>query len=309
MSSRLDNTTIDSTYPPYSLNLPSLTLVKNTSRRRRAISTEDWAIMSGYYYPATSTQGEDEYTLTQSYATGNMQYQTGFQDYEYASTYLPPPEAFANSQQYQTHPHVPQYQAIQPQYFQPMMDQSWGQPLGPATFEFQGHGAQSFPGYQDAFGPPEESTVAGSSTMPTNYLSPGQASRPRASRATSFASNASSISDISRSVSPNAGEMLKWGFRNEDGSWSCAYPGCSSKSKFHRGCDLRKHYKRHTKTLFCRHESCPQAHEGGFSSKKDRARHEAKHNPNIVCEWEGCERLFSRQDNMVHRICSVLSRK
>lgn len=42
---------------------------------------------------------------------------------------------------------------------------------------------------------------------------------------------------------------------------------------------------------------------GGFSSKKDRARHEAKHNPKILCEWIGeggerCGRKFSRVDNM-----------
>lgn len=42
---------------------------------------------------------------------------------------------------------------------------------------------------------------------------------------------------------------------------------------------------------------------GGFSSKKDRARHEAKHNPRILCEWVGeggerCGRRFSRVDNM-----------
>jgi len=42
---------------------------------------------------------------------------------------------------------------------------------------------------------------------------------------------------------------------------------------------------------------------GGFSSKKDRVRHEAKHNPRILCEWIGadggmCGRKFSRVDNM-----------
>ena len=89
------------------------------------------------------------------------------------------------------------------------------------------------------------------------------------------------------------------GNKNDNGSWNCAYPGCASKSTFNRGCDLRKHYKRHTKTLFCRQEGCPQATAGGFSSKKDRARHEAKHNPDIACEWKGCDRLFSRTDNMV----------
>lgn len=46
---------------------------------------------------------------------------------------------------------------------------------------------------------------------------------------------------------------------------------------------------------------------GGFSSNKDRARHEAKHDPRIRCEWRGkdargvevrCDRVFSRTDNM-----------
>ncbi|KAL4753607.1 hypothetical protein BDW72DRAFT_20313 [Aspergillus terricola var. indicus] len=88
------------------------------------------------------------------------------------------------------------------------------------------------------------------------------------------------------------------------GAWRCAYPACSSPSLFRRGCDLRKHYNRHRKHLFCRHDGCPQSNPqtpgAGFSSKKDRDRHEAKHNPGIVCEWasEGCTRVFSRVDNM-----------
>jgi len=98
--------------------------------------------------------------------------------------------------------------------------------------------------------------------------------------------------------------------------WRCAYPGCTSRATFTRGCDLRKHYNRHSKHLFCRVEGCPQSEaiaaakagsdgqlSGGFSSKKDRARHEAKHNPGIRCEWRGpegeeCGRIFSRMDNM-----------
>lgn len=109
-------------------------------------------------------------------------------------------------------------------------------------------------------------------------------------------------------------------------TWRCAYPSCSSRALFTRGCDLRKHFNRHSKHLFCRVKGCPQsaprlsedsqAHAngwgrglgpigggGGFSSKKDRARHEAKHNPKIMCEWIGeggerCGRKFSRADNM-----------
>ncbi|KAG9666007.1 hypothetical protein KCU95_g18331, partial [Aureobasidium melanogenum] len=96
---------------------------------------------------------------------------------------------------------------------------------------------------------------------------------------------------------------------SEDGTWKCAYPGCTSKSVFRRGCDLRKHYRRHTKTLFCRHIGCRSASEGGFSSEKDRARHEAKHDPKIVCEWDGCSRVFSRVDNMRDHVRRIHRRK
>ncbi|MCJ1336195.1 hypothetical protein MMC09_001471 [Bachmanniomyces sp. S44760] len=103
----------------------------------------------------------------------------------------------------------------------------------------------------------------------------------------------------SRSPSPNPSDLANYGIQNEDRhTWRCAYPGCASKAIFVRGCDLRKHYRRHSKNFFCRHEGCPQATEGGFSSKKDRARHEAKHNPGVPCEAAGCDRVFSRQDNM-----------
>lgn len=112
-----------------------------------------------------------------------------------------------------------------------------------------------------------------------------------------------SRSDMSRSSSPNASEMARYGRPQEQGTWRCAYPGCTSKSIFRRGCDLRKHYRRHTKSLFCRYTGCKQASEGGFSSEKDRARHEAKHDPQISCEWQGCSRVFSRVDNMVSLSC------
>lgn len=134
-------------------------------------------------------------------------------------------------------------------------------------------------------------------------------------------SRAASGSDISRSSSPNPAELHNFGYPLPDGcvycslihisegqdlltfplnrrSWRCAHPGCTSPAVFTRGCDLRKHFRRHTKSLFCRHEDCPQSTEGGFSSKKDRDRHEAKHRPGVPCQWEGCERLFSRVDNM-----------
>ncbi|KAF1950271.1 hypothetical protein CC80DRAFT_483000 [Byssothecium circinans] len=103
---------------------------------------------------------------------------------------------------------------------------------------------------------------------------------------------------MSRSISPSSPDLRNYGYSNKNGTWSCAYPGCTSRAVFTRGCDLRKHHKRHTKSFFCRHEGCPQATGGGFSSKKDLARHEAKHNPGVLCDWDGCDRVFSRVDNM-----------
>lgn len=106
-------------------------------------------------------------------------------------------------------------------------------------------------------------------------------------------------SDTSRSVSPNPADLRNFGIPLPDGrSWRCAYANCSSQAVFTRGCDLRKHFRRHTKSLFCRHEDCPQSREGGFSSKKDRDRHEARHFPEIPCSVKGCGRVFSRVDNM-----------
>ncbi|EME80767.1 uncharacterized protein MYCFIDRAFT_24521, partial [Pseudocercospora fijiensis CIRAD86] len=79
----------------------------------------------------------------------------------------------------------------------------------------------------------------------------------------------------------------------------CTYPTCKTLTRFTRKCDLRKHIKRHSIAFHCRHKHCPRAaKEQGFSSKKDRERHEARHDPRIGCEWEGCARLFSRRDNM-----------
>lgn len=189
-------------------------------------------------------------------------------------------------------------------YFQDHVEQrQWIQPTTSAAI------SQSYPestanqvlDYPSNFDFQPNLISPGPSSMPARYLPADNINTTRATRAQSLASNISSAQsrDFSRGTSPSASEMSKWGTNNSDGSWSCAYPGCSSRSTFNRGCDLRKHFKRHTKSLFCRLEGCPQSVEGGFSSKKDRSRHEAKHNPGVVCEWDGCERLFSRQDNMV----------
>ncbi|KAG8625246.1 hypothetical protein KVT40_006997 [Elsinoe batatas] len=210
---------------------------------------------------------------------------------------------------------------------QQSMNYSMPQPYMSASQSYSGYSApMGLPSSNYAYYDhqvPSYSAVPGSSQVPfpdydhsmrqhlpptssPQFLAPSEASSAdrRISRSTSLASNASGTmrypgqEDYSRSTSPSAQEMANWGYRNDQGTWSCAFPGCTSKSTFQRGCDLRKHYRRHTKTLFCRQAGCPQATEGGFSSKKDRARHEAKHNPQIHCEWPGCDRLFSRVDNM-----------
>lgn len=87
----------------------------------------------------------------------------------------------------------------------------------------------------------------------------------------------------------------------------CSFPGCSSKVLFVRRCDLAKHYRQHSKRFFCRIAGCHVSEASsksaknsrmsvGFSSKKDRLRHEQKHNPAIPCEH--CDRIFSREDNL-----------
>lgn len=148
-----------------------------------------------------------------------------------------------------------------------------------------------------------------SQTVPVNFpfgLSLGQEHQtpiPTFTSAGNFTAPSSSdisrASENSRSSSPGNADLKTYGYQNPSGTWSCAYPGCTSKAVFTRGCDLRKHHKRHTKSFFCRYPNCTQSTGGGFSSKKDLARHEAKHNPTVVCEWDGCERVFSRVDNMV----------
>ena len=140
----------------------------------------------------------------------------------------------------------------------------------------------------------------------SSYFSPEQQSQwTLAQSPHTFATSSSSlacnltVSEVPRSVPPSPVTLTDYGFRNLDNSWSCVWPGCTSRTRFTRACDLHKHYKRHSKTLFCRYYGCPQSMQAGFSSKKDRARHEAKHNPMVMCEWESCGRLFSRVDNMV----------
>lgn len=187
-------------------------------------------------------------------------------------------------------------------FVQPIEAHQWIQPANSTALSnsYTEPAIDGFLDYPAAFGVRQDFMTPELSPTPAVNPSAEEYGTSRTTRAESLVSNVSSVHSRyqTRAPSPSADEMSKWGTKNSDGTWSCAYPGCTSRSTFRRGCDLRKHFKRHDKSLFCRHEGCPQSVEGGFSSKKDRARHEAKHNPEVVCEWEGCGRLFSRQDNM-----------
>lgn len=158
--------------------------------------------------------------------------------------------------------------------------------------------------------PPFTSMASSTTIAPDSSLLPQSFGVPRPSRSHSTSSSTGlglhsrvpserSPPALSRSLSPSSPDLRAFGIPNKNGTWSCAYPGCTSRAVFTRGCDLRKHHKRHTKSFFCRHADCPQSTGGGFSSKKDLARHEAKHNPGVLCDWDGCDRVFSRVDNMV----------
>jgi len=159
------------------------------------------------------------------------------------------------------------------------------------------------------------------SLQPLPPQTPSENSRPRsASLATPAWSSSSDTTQRgmnSRSASPSAAELEQYGYAFDNGSWRCSYPECRSTTVFRRPCDLRKHHKRHFKKYFCRSDSNCQHHsQGGFSSKKDRDRHEASHNPSIPCSHSGCTRMFSRADNMVimpsfadgHELTSILER-
>ncbi|KFA68868.1 Tri6 [Stachybotrys chlorohalonatus IBT 40285] len=94
------------------------------------------------------------------------------------------------------------------------------------------------------------------------------------------------------------------------GPCQCTFENCKSTTVFTTGRDFRRHYRQHFKRFFCRYEECPQSTDDpgdagtrGFATRKDRARHEAKHNPAIKCPWQSrnggtCTRTFSRMDNM-----------
>ncbi|KAK3614505.1 hypothetical protein LTR56_027209 [Elasticomyces elasticus] len=264
--------------------------------------------MSSYCYPPQPTpQKEDDFDFNQAFPEPTSQAP------QLEPLYLNRPSS-AVTEQHLFYDQLQLYQPIDQHQYEAGLDchpqPAWIGSVAPWIYHPVPQPVVPFRAFSETLGFNQIMVTAGSLTSAVDYLSLDNAAQMTASRAASLASNANSARSLSRSeifrgVSPSTFEMAKWGFRNGNGSWSCGYPGCSSKSKFNRGCELRKHYKRHTKSLFCRREGCPQAAEGGFSTKKDRTRHEAKHNPYIVCEWDGCERLFSRVDDMKDHVRRV----
>jgi hypothetical protein len=114
----------------------------------------------------------------------------------------------------------------------------------------------------------------------------------------SFMAESFSPNDEGTPSDPSCDDEVKYGYLNENGTWSCNYPRCDYRGAFIRLCDLRKHYKHHARGVFCRHEDCPQNANGGFASKKDRDRHEARHISGVACEWDGCGRVFTIVESM-----------
>ncbi|KAF2018323.1 hypothetical protein BU24DRAFT_168531 [Aaosphaeria arxii CBS 175.79] len=217
--------------------------------------------------------------------------------------YSPPLHQMAPQPTTTQPPHAPIYS--QPHDYRQMVTS----PYPPSSF-WPSQPSQMAPTHVSYSTYPPISSVCSTQTLaPDSALLPQRLGSTRPVRSLSASSSGTlgmplrqaserSPPSLSRSLSPSSPDLRAYGYPNKNGTWSCAYPGCTSRAVFTRGCDLRKHHKRHTKSFFCRHEGCPQSTGGGFSSKKDLARHEAKHNPGVLCEWDGCDRVFSRVDNM-----------
>ena len=101
----------------------------------------------------------------------------------------------------------------------------------------------------------------------------------------------------------------------------CPIPGYRSTARLATPRDVRRPHRQQVKRFFCHYENCPQSvpdpqslSKRGFATRKDRDRHEAKHKPEIRCQWrnqygEQCTRLFSRMDNMRDHVRRIHRRK
>ncbi|KAB8219343.1 hypothetical protein BDV33DRAFT_231581 [Aspergillus novoparasiticus] len=101
----------------------------------------------------------------------------------------------------------------------------------------------------------------------------------------------------------------------------CPVPRSRSTARLATPPDVRRPHRQQVKRFFCHYENCPQSvpdpqnpSKRGFAIRKDRDRHEAKHKPEIRCQWrnqhgEQCTRLFSRMDNMRDHVRRIHRRK
>ncbi|KAJ5188627.1 hypothetical protein N7491_004947 [Penicillium cf. griseofulvum] len=114
-------------------------------------------------------------------------------------------------------------------------------------------------------------------------------------------SPSNSLAPPSAKPQPSAlSNIYEISYQDANGDWRCNYSGCLSNQVFLRACDLRKHYRSHQKSFFCNKPDCEWS-KIGFSLNKDCQRHMRSHRPMIKClaaESLGCERVFSRIDNM-----------
>ncbi|KAL4888264.1 hypothetical protein BDV59DRAFT_211238 [Aspergillus ambiguus] len=158
-------------------------------------------------------------------------------------------------------------------------------------------------------------TTATTTSTSTQFCSPhiGQwipSARPDSPSTTTASTPSSTANTVFAVITRTKGKDFRnYGTQNPDGTWRCTYPSCKSQMAFRRACDLRKHHNRHQKHLFCRYKGCAQGVQGGFSSKKDRERHETKHNPKVPCEQPDCRRMFSRIDNMKDHVRRIHLRR
>lgn len=136
-------------------------------------------------------------------------------------------------------PYTPQYNYNAVQYapqpgtvFQPPR---WD----PASWAHSGQAqlpqGQQGPLYNNYTGPAYPTHRPSITSSIPSYLSPSLPSQSETSRHNSAASTAASTidrttSEVSRSVSPNPSAIADYGYKNPDNSWSCAWPGCTSRS-------------------------------------------------------------------------------
>ncbi|ETI20484.1 hypothetical protein G647_08521 [Cladophialophora carrionii CBS 160.54] len=318
--------------------LPSMSVSEHQGHDLQSISFDDASSDSVSFFPVptvadtaltthfNTTATSPAPTTADSYAMYEQNQWFPYSSYRQPTPLLPYDSISASSAHYPVFSHHPSAQIIPPT----------PQDVHNSHFDFSHVPTSTIPSHHHLAASPSFSQVSHPGThshrgsissmsrscSPSSTLSRGDTLRP------SLRSNSTSSSTslhaygipvvetpstfLSTSVSASPS-----GHGGQAQSWRCAYPGCTSRATFTRGCDLRKHYNRHSKHLFCRVDGCPQSEAaaaaraksadqplaGGFSSKKDRARHEAKHNPGIKCEWRGpegeeCGRVFSRMDNM-----------